>query len=271
MSTAPDRSPTSSLTLARVLSPQATPVPGPPVGRNTLSRSKKPTNNLSSTTSTNRSASSSTSTRSTNWGSSSDDATRAALLAFAAKETLIKKRRWFCVAATATVIMILCIFAFFAVPRVPGVSVVSRDASTTSSIADISAGNFKLGVATVLAIDNTVNYFPVAFKDLVLILTTEKSKFASFADSRVFTVPAQSKASFTLSAQINTAVDTTAITNMVTLLGCADLATRASSLNNSLSTSVVGCIINVQATFTPLWLGTKLPRALTAFDVTLKK
>ena len=270
MSTAPDRSPTSS----RVLSPQATTVQPTdrsaaigPVGRAVLPRAVKKPNNLSSSTSTNRSVS-----RSNNCGASNDEATRAALLAFAAKEALIKKRRWTCVAVTAVVIMIMCIFAFFAIPRVPGVQIVSRSATTSSTIADIGAGNFKLGLSTVLAIDNGVNYFPVSFQDLVLVLNTEKSNFASFADTRIFTVPARSKGSFTLSAAIDTLADTTAITNMVSLLGCADLATRASSLNSNLSTTAAaGCIINVRTSFSPVWLSTKLPRAQTAFDVTLKK
>ena len=179
-----------------------------------------------------------------------------------------RKRRLMCIGAIGMAIFVLCILTFFIVPRVPDVKVADRSAATSTSRSDIEAGVFALGVSATLAIDNSANYFAVAFKDVVVTLAAENSPFATFRDSNVFVVPARSERSFTLSAAINTASDMRAIINIAALLGCADLATRAAAFN--LTAQAAGCLINFGAAFTPVWLGTGLPRARTSFDVVLQ-
>jgi hypothetical protein len=227
--------------------------PHTPLGRVTLARVRSPHLSLSQQKPR--------PTHLNNWGSSEDLATRAALRAFETKEASIRRRRFVCIGVIIAVVLFLILLASFMIPRAPSILITSRSASSASTREDALLGRFALLVKAEFSIDNG-NFFDIAFRDVSVSLGTAGRTFARFTEPQTFTIPARSTRSFTLGAALNSAGDNRAITSMVDLLSCADLATRAASASS--------CPLKMTAEFTPVWLRLPLPQAASNFDIAFR-
>lgn len=196
-------------------------------------------------------------------GSLAAESTHAALAAFARSESATASRWRRALAAAAVVLVALCIFAFFAVPRVPGVTAVNQRASTTSSRADVLNGGFALSTSATYTVDNRENWFAMSFGDLrVQLANAAGAPMASWSDATVQSVPARSTRSFTVVAGFDTLSNPTAIISSVSALSFAVALTQNSTVSAASESAV-----RVSTSMTPVWLKIKLPRKTITFAV----
>jgi hypothetical protein len=197
-------------------------------------------------------------------GSLSAPATHAALASFvrgeAARATI---RRRACIAA-AFVAAALLTFGALAVPRVPAVSVSKKSASTTSTRESVVLGSFGIAASATINVDNTANFFPMAFKEVVVTLAgADGVPFASWADDAdaLHTAPARGQRAFVVSASFDTLTNPAAVINTMSALRYAIALTQNASTTTVLSSASVFAT----AAMTPIWLSARLPRTTIAF------